>query len=166
MPRHASGHNEPQRLRQRRYRSRLRSQRVPEADAVDTALAASFTAWLAVNKRQSEEAMRNYRERKAMLQAAVDSTPLSIEEHMQAVYDLKTLTAPVAVPVAPKVIAKAVVDGAISLLVDDGYKHSEAEKILVRRLGRGGDPTRLERLITSSGIASTVVGAGKRHGET
>ena len=59
MPRQINPTNEAQRTAQERYRGRLRAQRRPEADAVDTALAAAVAVYrYAAVERHSERDIR------------------------------------------------------------------------------------------------------------
>ncbi|MGO6676408.1 hypothetical protein [Rhizobium leguminosarum] len=72
MPRHASGRNEAQRLRQQRYRSRLEAIGEPEVQELDTA-AAMAVARLVINLEQGKAVPGSKDLLDTLLRSAVDS---------------------------------------------------------------------------------------------
>ncbi|MBY3363780.1 hypothetical protein [Rhizobium laguerreae] len=72
MPRHASGSNETQRLRQQRYRTRLKAVGEPEVAELDTA-AAVAVARLVIDLEQGKAASGTKDLLDTLLRSAVDS---------------------------------------------------------------------------------------------
>ena len=64
MPRKVSGRKEKQRLRQERYRQRLKSSGTPEASAVDVAVSATVSALAETVRREAEEARQAVAQRR------------------------------------------------------------------------------------------------------
>jgi len=154
MPRKASGRHEQQRERTRRYRQRLRSAGVPEADAVDMAVCGAVSAFVEQVRREAERAREAQRDRCKALRLQVYLNVLDEGRHAATLAALKTpVEAPAPAPLEPRDVAQRILRGAVGILIDGGYDPVEARRIVVRRLGRGGDPKQLDKLVSASRIS-------------
>lgn len=154
MPRKSSGKHEAQRERTRRYRRRLRSTGTPEADAVDVAVAAAVAAMAEAVRLRDEKARAAVTARRAALRTDLDLGVLSDEEAETAFAELMLPpVVPAAEPLAPDAFVRRLMHGAVALLVDKNCDPAQAKRKVRQRLGRGGDPTELEKLIHRSGVS-------------
>jgi len=156
MPRKASGKHEQQRERTRRYRQRLRSRGIPEADVVDHAVAASVAALAEMLRIQQENAREAVCARREELRLLLGLGVLSDAEAAEAEAELavpfdEAVEQPEALP--PADLVRRVLKGAVSLLVDKDCDPAEAKAKVRRRLGRNGDPAELAMLIHRSGVS-------------
>lgn len=156
MPRKTSGKLEAQRERQRRYRRRLRSKGIPEADQVDYAVCAAVSAMLELMRLQAEDAREAVRARRADLRLLLDLKQFGPEEAEAA---RRELAVPIedAVgrpePMPPEDLLGRILRGAVRLLVDRDCDPAAARLRVLRRVGRGGDPAQLAMLIRRSGVS-------------
>lgn len=156
MPRKTSGKHEAQRERQRRYRRRLRSQGIPEADQVDYAVRAAVSAMLELMRLQAEDAREAVRDRRADLRLLLDLKQFGPEEAEAA---RRELAVPIEEatrrpePMPPEELLGRILRGAVRLLVDRGCDPTTARLRILRRVGCGGDPAQLATLIHRSGIS-------------
>ena len=154
MPRKARGNAEAQRKRQERYRQRLRSSGTPEASAVDVAVSATVSALAEAVRREGEEARVAAAQRREALRARLEDDDV---DEGEAGDILAELMLPPAVaerePLDPADYVRRLLRGAVSLLVSRGYDPAHARRMVIRRLGRGGDLTQLDELILASGIS-------------
>ena len=140
MPRKASGRHEKQRARQERYRKRLRSTGTPEADVVDFAVSASVSALAEALVRQREEAKAAVAEHRQALRERLANGSMPEDEAEEAFAELMLPRDAPPDPVAPEVLLRTLLQGAVSLLVDKNCDPEAAWRKLRHRLGRGGDP--------------------------
>jgi hypothetical protein len=162
MPRPADEGNRSQQERQRRYRQRLRSTGTPEASAVDIAVSGAVTAWMEAVRLEEASRRTAAAERRDALRAHLETGTLSEEEANEAFAELMAERAPA--PLAaldPRDMASRIGKAAIALLAADGYDPAAARRIVIRRLGRSGDPDVLDRLIASSKV-SVLPKAGRQ----
>lgn len=153
MPRHASGRHEAQRERQRRYRQRLRESGTPEASAVDVAVSAAMSAMAEAIRRADEDARAAVRRREA-LERRIREDDVTDEEFGAIHAELLLAPAlPQPSPLPPAEFVRRILQGAVALLVDRGCDPAAARRMVVRRLGRGGDVSMLDDLIMRSGIS-------------
>lgn len=156
MPRQASGKHEAQRERQRRYRQRLRESGTPEASAVDMAVSAAMSAMAEAVRKADEDARAAVRRRREALERRLREDELTDEEFDAAHAEVML---PLALVIRkPDLLAsvefvKRVLNGAVALLIDRGCDPVAAKKMVVRRLGRGGNVSKLEDLIMKTGIS-------------
>lgn len=154
MPRHASGRHEAQRERQRRYRQRLRESGTPEASAVDVAVSAAMSAMAEAIRRADEDARAAVRRRREALECRLRQDDLTDEEFGAIHAELMLAPAlPQQSPLPPAEFVRRILHGAVALLVDRGCDPAAARRMVVRRLGRGGDVSMLDDLIMRSGIS-------------
>lgn len=154
MPREATGKREAQRERQRRYRQRLRSSGTPEASAVDVAVSAAVSAMAEAVRKADEQAREAVRRRREALSYSLDQGFLTDEEADDAFAELMLpAVIPQPDPLPPSEFVKLVLTGAVALLVERDCDPVQAKRMVVRRLGRGGDVSQLEDLIMRTGIS-------------
>lgn len=154
MPRPRDPKNEAGRRRTARYRQRLKSTGTPEASAVDVAVSGAISAWMEAVRREEADRRKAADERREALRALLETGTLSEDEADEAFAELMIERAPE--PLAeldPRDMASRVGKATIALLVADGYDPVEARRIVIRRLGRSGDPEALDRLIGRSGVS-------------
>lgn len=155
MPRKASGKAEAQRERQKRYRRRLRTNGVPEADAVDSAVSASVSALLELVRLQAEDAREAVRERRGELRLQLGLGVLGEADAAAAEAELAVPIAEAVAkpqPLLPEDVLQRVLRGAVALLVDRDCDPAAAKRRILHRVGRGGDPAQLAELIDRSGV--------------
>lgn len=154
MPREISGKREAQRERQRRYRQRLRSSGTPEASAVDVAVSAAVAAMAEAVRKADEQAREAVRRRREALDYSLRQGVLSDDEADDAHAELMLpAVIPQPDPLPPSEFVKRVLSGAVALLVERDCDPAQAKRMVVRRLGRGGDISQLEDLMMKSGVS-------------
>jgi|SRR5690606_21738581 len=156
MSRKASGRHEQQRERQRRYRERLRARGVPEADQVDYAICGAVSAMLELVRLQAEDAREAVRARRADLRLLLDLGQMGPEESEAARRELavpleEAVEKPE--PMQPEELLRRILRGAVRLLVSKDCDPAAAQRKVLQRIGRGGDPAQLATLVDQSGVS-------------
>ena len=147
---------EAHRERQRRYRKRLRARGVPEADQVDYAICGAVSAMLELVRLQAEDAREEVRARRADLRLLLDLKQLGPEEAEAARRELavpldEAVERPE--PMQPDEMLGRILRGAVRLLVSKDCDPAAAQRKVLQRVGRCGDPAVLAMLIHRSGVS-------------
>jgi hypothetical protein len=103
--------------------------------------------------RQREEAKAAVAERRQALRERLADGSLPEGEADAAFAELMLPRDPTPEPVPPEVLLRTLLQGAVSLLVGRDCDPEAARRKLRHRLGRGGDPAQLDRIIRQSGIS-------------